>query len=386
MIKLKRVIIIILVLSNMIVLSGCWNYREVEDLAIAVGCAIDKGTNGKKYHLTTEIVDLSSGAAKGETKSALIETDGDTVFEAFRNSKNLMSHKLYFSNMSILIISEEVAKDGIADVVDFFTRDHEVRFTMQALVSQEKTAKEILQLKTIDHPIVSFEMSLAIKSNDLTLSSTNYMQLYQIVNTLGSEGESLSLCAVKSVWNDKILVPQINGIALFQKDKLYGYLSPQDTQYFLFATDKVHGGILSASAEKDGEKNVALEIVRSKASIKPVYENGKLSFQISTNTVADYGELETSINIIGVDKREEFIKNTEVLLEDHIKSVVKKVQSNYGVDIFGFGNLLSKQNPKLWKELGPEWETVFKDVDVEVKSKINIVGSGVTIAPIKVGE
>ena len=42
--------------------------------------------------------------------------------------------------------------------------------------------------------------------------------------------------------------PEANGIAVFKKDKLLGYLSSEETKYFLMATDEVKGGLLTFSS------------------------------------------------------------------------------------------------------------------------------------------
>jgi spore germination protein KC len=53
--------------------------------------------------------------------------------------------------------------------------------------------------------------------------------------------------------------------------------------------------------------------------------------------------------------------------------VVKKVQGEFGSDIFGFGNMIYRKDPKLWKKLREDWSETFSGLSVEVSSKIEIV-------------
>nr|WP_252891236.1 hypothetical protein [Thermoclostridium stercorarium] len=45
---------------TLLVLTSCWNYREVNEIAIVIGAAVDKGKTSK-YMLTVEILDVSRG-------------------------------------------------------------------------------------------------------------------------------------------------------------------------------------------------------------------------------------------------------------------------------------------------------------------------------------
>ena len=54
--KKKLVIIIFIIVMCPIILCGCWNYREIDSMAIVAGMAIDKDMVTKKYIVTTEII------------------------------------------------------------------------------------------------------------------------------------------------------------------------------------------------------------------------------------------------------------------------------------------------------------------------------------------
>jgi spore germination protein KC len=76
------ILIIIFLLLNL--LSGCWNRRELNELAITVGMAIDESDG--QYLVTAQVVNPGQVAAKqgGGQKAPVIsyQEKGDTVFEA----------------------------------------------------------------------------------------------------------------------------------------------------------------------------------------------------------------------------------------------------------------------------------------------------------------
>ncbi len=76
---------------------------------------------------------------------------------------------------------------------------------------------------------------------------------------------------------------------------------------------------------------------------------------------------------------EKYITKLESQAQDKIKSeamrVIKAVQTQYDSDIFGFGNMIYKKDPRLWDKLEPQWDKTFQSLSIEVKPKVNILNS-----------
>ena len=67
-----------------------------------------------------------------------------------------------------------------------------------------------------------------------------------------------------------------------------------------------------------------------------------------------------------------------------MSKVVKKVQSKYKADIFGFGNLIYKNDPKTWEKLEKEWNTkYFPNLNVKIKTNLKISATGSLVKTIK---
>jgi len=76
----------------MLFLSGCWNYREIDEMAIVVGVAVDKGIN-KNYLVTMEIVELRGGT-ETQLLTKIISLEGNSMFEAIRSIISYIGKKL----------------------------------------------------------------------------------------------------------------------------------------------------------------------------------------------------------------------------------------------------------------------------------------------------
>lgn len=65
--------------------TACWDYREVDRLTIVTGFSIDKANNGG-YLFTIEVVDLQGATSDKPVKSVLIESEGEGLLSAARNT------------------------------------------------------------------------------------------------------------------------------------------------------------------------------------------------------------------------------------------------------------------------------------------------------------
>lgn len=398
--RIKAAAILLLIICMML-LTGCWNYREVESLSIVAGFAIDPGEGGQKYHTTFEILDMS-GNKNNQPKAELIETEGDTIFEAVRNSIKKCRNKLFFNDCRIVIINSQIAQNGISSVTDLLHRDAESRLTLNLVISQDKSAKEVLKSQGLSTPIISFEISDIINKNTTDLSKALDVKLYDTENLLNGEGVSLSLPAVKTEkedvkegedgnqdgtqsnmqlsdsqsMNKQVTVPIISGTAVFKGDKLVGYLNSEETMDLLFIKNKVNGGVIviKNSNEDDGD---SLEIDKSTTTLKPVISNGEVKMQINIKCTAILGENNTSYDYGSAEGIEKLQQKANETLKSDIKNLISKVQTQYDSDIFGFGREIYRQDYSSWQELKPKWDEIFKSLQCDVKTDVEIKSTAI---------
>lgn len=378
---IKRLTAILLSAAIMFLFSGCWNYRELENLSMVSGVAIDKGQNGFKYHLTFEFSDLSSE----KPASKLLETDGNTIFEAVRNAVGKSERKLYFSHCKIAVIDQNLAADGITPVFDWLLRDQEPRITIIPVISKMKTAGEILQQKGMTDQLTSMEIFKTITQNKSNLSESPVVQLYEAVDLLGGEGAALCLPAVKTNKNGKDIIAELDGTAVFKKDRLIGYLNPTDTKTFLFIRNEVAGGLLVFSPANDGQ-NITLEIKGNKTKCSPEVTDDKAKMNISISLVAAMAEDETSSDYVKSEGLEKLKVSSKKYLNAALEALIKKVQKEFDSDIFGFGAKFYQTNPEYWGKNKSKWDELFKTLPVSVDADINITNTATVKDKIKVVE
>lgn len=351
-------------------LSGCWDYRGLNEITIVSGVAVDRNAEGN-FHVTFEFIDVNSPLKDKPVQAKIVEADGKTLFDAARNAKRRLINKLYFPDMSVLIISKQIAQqEGLRDILDWFLRDSELRENMQVVISQQDTAREMLTIIGLDNSIVAYEMKEIAEEDQKTTSSVMMMPLYKIYGLSNSKGINVTLPSFHIVKNDDEDVVESNGQSVFKNDKLVGYLSPDETKYFLFATNGVKGGLLIAKTPQD--KDVTYEIFGNKTKVSFTMEQGKPEFTVDTQTDVALDEVHQELGELKEPEVQQLEKAASDQLAARIAELIKRVQQNYDSDIFGFGNLIYRKDPGLWEQLENQWDELFKTVPVHVNSTVNI--------------
>ncbi len=380
----KAAAVSMLILFYLTTLSGCWNYREIEEMSIVAGLAIDRSQDNQ-YLMTVEIAE-TQGGQEAKTISKTISGSGDTLFETIRNLISLSGKRLYWAHTKILILSQDISKDDIIKILDWLNRDAETRADIYILVSREKTAKELLENRGATNEVVSFQLEDVMR-NEKSLAKFPAVQIADFIIDLAGAGISPIAPAIGLVKSDSKQSPQIIGSALFAERNMTGILNGEETKYLLFVRDKIKGGLLvEDEIGPEGDIKVTLEIFKSKTKVKPVLNNDEVEMVINIETDVAIDEIQGTADFMVESGRAALEKDTEQKLNEQIESLIEKVQSEYDSDIFGFGAKIKQDMPEEWRNLESDWKNGFKTIKVTVNSMIKIKNSGQLYKPLPVGD
>ncbi|MBW7571915.1 Ger(x)C family spore germination protein [Caproiciproducens faecalis] len=373
--KIKITFLILIILINSILFTGCWNYREIDQVLIVAGLAVDKGINDQ-YKFTVEIAQISGGK-DSKTTSKTITAEGETMFDAARNLISLSGKRLYWSHAKVIILSRKVAEEGVEKVIDWYTRDSETRENVFLLVSEEATAKEIFDVESTTEGIKSFILGEMIK-NQVSLSKAPITDILQYgIESKTKEISTIIPAVSLKKMNDK-MVAQVMGSAIIKNNKLAGFLNGDETKDLNFIRNQVKGGVLTEEMQTDnGPALASLEIFKSNTKVVPAADGNKIKIDLNIETTVAIDEIEGVENLISEEQQLKLEKSTENTLKKQIQELIRKVQSEYGADIFGFGEKLREDKASQWKRVSNNWEDVFKDLKVNVETKVHIKNSAV---------
>lgn len=372
----KRLLIFLMSALLALTLCGCWNYRSLDQMDIVVGVAIDFDKEANEFKISYEVADLLRADKKGSINGALIESRGKTLFDAARNAKRKEADKLFFGSAYIVVISQDIAREmGLMPVLEWFLRDGECRETMCVALSLLDTAKAVLERPKDASGILSVELHDIIMEDNKVTSSSMHTRIYEIYGLVKPPRRSVMLPALRKSQTGKQGSCEINGTGVFKEDKLVGFLTPEESKSALFVEDKLKSGILTLSMTGGQPEDMSLEIFGNTTKKSFTYEQGKVKISIETDTDVSVAENQSRLDIMDA----QVIKSVEAAaakkVEKNIADVIAKVQSEFKADIFGFGEMIYKQNLPLWRQLEPSWDELFPTLEVEVAAKVNVINT-----------
>jgi spore germination protein KC len=374
----KRILRVIAILLCVALLSGCWDYQGMDKINIVAGIGVDKSPDGG-YELTLELIDIAA-IKNGNAQDALIVSAvGPSLFEATRNAKKKLFNTLYFGSMRTIIVSEDVARDtGVLPIIDGFIRGAETRETVVLVVSQEKKASDLILAAGLDFSDTSMEIAKIVVDNRKSDSTTRNVPLFEAYNYVQAKGLELVLPAFHVVENDGEDVVELNGVGVFQDDKLVSFLSPEESHYFLMATDAGTRGALSFTIPERNAK-VSLEIVECVNKPAVRYADGAVTASVEVELDYRIVELAGVSEPVSEEVLQDINQQAERVLADRIAAVFLKTQEDPGLDIYGYGNLLYENQYKLWTDIQDEWDELYRNASFEVRVKTTNVNVGVTL-------
>jgi len=382
--KFKKLILYFLIFCSLFINSGCWNYREMEDSAIVTAAAIDKHKD--KYVLTLEMLRPSPGFKESQVETVVFSDDGKTIFEAARKIIRRAGRKPYWNHNMAIIFSKSIAQEGIAPALDWFRRDSETRSTVSVFISKDGFAKDIIMQSLVTtRRIVGIELNDTMKNQGISLRYPR-VDLRHFRSTISSENISATApfvgLEVKHGKTDIL----VSGTAVFKGDKLVGSLNDYETFPYLIIEEKVKKGLIVAENVGEQSSNVALEIFNIKKQLNFSSDQDRYIIKGYFNFTTAIDEISGTDDVIDEKMRAALIQKEEHEMKIRLEEVVKKVQTQYNADIFGFGRIIEMQNPKLWKSMGENSDAIFDKINFQAEVKIHIKGSGRQSKPIKVGK
>jgi len=383
-----RRIIGMLIITSMLGLSGCVNKREVDKLGLLGAIGVDV-IEEDKYLLTLEVNKpkrLAGGSNEQKEPIVLFQTEGTSFFDAIRNATNKFDRKLFLAPSRVIVISEATARKGIADILDFWWRDHESRASDYLVIAKGCNSSDIFGITSGISEVPSVYLADLIKANSASSKSIAKV-IYQFINEYYAEGLQPTLGVMEAVKKPKSTEKQdkeilFEGSAVFREDRLVGFLDEIETRSLNIITGKIKSGII-VSPGTETQASSSLEIIKSKSKTEVTLENNQYLFKVKITIDGMLGEHPEAITLREPAVMKEVEQSFALLVEDEITGTIKRVQKDYGLDIFGFGQAVHRKYPAVWKEIKTDWDKIFSSAGVAVEVKINISRTGLFQYPIK---
>lgn len=378
----QKLLITIVIVFNILFLSGCWNYREVNRIAIVGGLAIDKDEALGGYKLTIEVMKSVPGeAAGGRVESDIYETRGKTIFDAVRDFVLKLGRKAYWSHAKVVIIDRGIAEKDITPVLDWLYRDAELRRDIYILICKGHTAAELLRANTGLDDTASFHISSILQSQK-NIYKYPETELWQVVEAISRKEKSILIPIVQLTEGER-KTSEARGSAIFQGDKVIGYLNEEDTRNVLWLNGELKKGLFVVKNIDNSNNDISFEVFTNKVKPKVEIDRDNVKVEVKIKTIVNIAELSGELNFQDKNTRKRIEEAGAEALKKSLTGTVKKLQKDYGKDVFKFSTALEIHQQKAWKKLKPKWDEEFRVAEVNVEVEMHIKGSAVASKAIK---
>ncbi|WP_042197721.1 Ger(x)C family spore germination protein [Paenibacillus camerounensis] len=389
----RRLLPLILCLSLLAATqTGCWSSKEIEDLALYTGLALDVGELTKaeqeladkgvhyskenKITATVQIVPVKMVGIKekqGSQQTASyhnLSGTGDSVLEIFRQYSIRNDRPIVGHHLKVIVVSAELLKQQTIDqLMDFVLRDNDIRPSTMVFISQGR-AKDTLVSDNDEVP--SFHIRQMIR-NQIRTSKVMTPVILSDMDALMHAKRSFALQNLVTADGET----EFAGAAIIKGDTGHwiGNLSQEDTECLSWLTKKSSSGVIK-TYDWDNEP-MTYEMKAMNSKIKAQVDGDEITFNVSIETE---GRLIETWNISGLPSSSEYAKKTGEVFEKKLKQMmdhlIVKLQKDYKTDVAGFGKVLSIQHPKTWSKVKEHWDETFSSSTINIKFDLSITDFG----------
>lgn len=387
---MKRIKFLILLLP---LLSGCYNYRELNELGITTAVSIDYKDNN--FYVIAEVINpIKQQDASSSNNSPFVNynSSSSSLQDAFRKVVLESPRQLYAAQLEIIVLSEEVVNNHLEEVLEYFARDPESRTEIKIIVAKTEDSIKAITLQTL---LTSLSSSNIIKSLDLqskVLGMSYPVTLNELLNMyidpylevvlpsmtlygnyeIGDEKENITTSSPKAI-------VKIDGSTITKDNKILGYLDLEESKILNLINGKLKETIIKMNYY-DGY--IIFEPNRIKVSRELDIKNNIIKIDISGYSKTK--EIQSNINLKDPKEVEKLNKALNMELEKKITDTFNSIREKYDTDVFGFQELYYRTNYKYFKENCTNWyEDIYPKIKLEVKANVRLYEKGSTLGGLR---
>ena len=346
----KRLILLFMTLW----LSGCASFTEnntIEEISPISFLSISKGEEGK-VKVSTILPPISK-----ENKS-VISQEVSLLKEGVQKYNLNFYQQIKFGQMRMLVISDELGKEGIMSIINVLLTDPEIPLRVY-LVIVKGNFEEYLESQLDKDENLDYSFYRMLKhyeeKNQGELTVVNLHEFKNLLYTTYSD----PFLPVFKIQEDGV---SYDGTALFQDDKLVETISSLDDRIFQLINNDHHLEVLPIP-----EFKIVLGHVRSKTKIDFDSSYSKMTYTVNIDTRIE--EYQGEKQLFDPKELENMKKDIKTHLEKQTHELVKKMQE-LKVDPLQLGIQTKRPFSKPMDE--KKWMELFEKMDLKIKYIINI--------------
>jgi len=415
--KILALSLVLLLFCGMV--TGCYDRREADDMAYVIAIGLDKGkTNELK--MTFQIAkpgnmggggEGSGGGGGDQEASTITVIETPTIYSGFNMVNTFLSRQINLSHAKVIVISKELAEEGIEHYLHAFIRGKEFRPNLYVVVSRSGAEEYIRNVKPQleINPAKYYELLYRGDYYTGLIARTHLYSFYSQVKSYDKQPVAILAGVGSFEASDQIEIDnstflakgrslphegdfkagdvtqvsdsksEVMGLAVFDGDKMVGELDGEEASAYLMLNGQYNYAYWTIEDPQAQDKHVLLNISQSrKPQIHVEMVNTQPVIDIKIILEADILSLQSGINY----EKTENILILEKAAEHHTKEGIMRFLTHtqgLNADTCGFGADL-RSAFLTWEEWQNfNWKSKYKDATFNVDVELRIRRPGLII-------
>ncbi|UOQ43342.1 Ger(x)C family spore germination protein [Halobacillus salinarum] len=366
---------ILTMILSLIFLTGCWDQRQYKDINLVLAKAIDIGENDNLVETVTVQSVQRGGDGGMQESSQLISSPGTNVLAARDEINYKISREFDPSKVQVMLFGDQLAKKGIALILDEFYRNPRNNLQCKLAIVEGK-ASEALGLKETLEPRINKYIDDLLESAIKSTHATD-MNMQMVARDALSPGVDFAIPYLTVLSESQLI--KYKGLALFHGDSYTGVnLTPDQAQLILLLSGKRgdHASITTKINENEKIRllnYISINVMKSNQKLKIENEGTKIKVKLKLNLTARVLEYPKN-SLFNYKKIEKVNRKLSNNITKDAEEVIKVVQ-DANSDVFGIGSRIRAYYPEIWEQIN--WDKEFSHIEIVPEVKVHLVETGI---------
>lgn len=348
---MKKIILLILLLC----LSGCYDYKEINDLAIITAIGVDY--EDEKYIITLEVLNDQSNKDSGKIKSYTKTGSDSSLAKALEKAADKLSDQANYTHVKLMILSDTITDGRFSNIIDFFMRSTYFRENFYVISSMDVEPEKILKNTTDNEPVASTAIINLLESLNYSSNSSVLKTFDEVVEETLAFGKDTCFSNI-NLDDDQFI---IDGLSIFDNYEYKNTISNDYATIYNILKNNFYRPIYSKTYN-----NLYFSVAITEGSINTSADTSKI--KLTGTLTGKIMDNEPNFDIRNLDTLYNLNNDFQSLINKKFENFLQVLQENKS-DILFFGESFYQKNREKSENF---W--IHLDIESDISFYINKKG------------
>lgn len=285
----KNIMLVILMLTTTLLMSGCWDVTEPQRMYYVQGVGVDYKDN--EYIAYIQLMNFANVAKTEQSNPQAAPTEvgkatGKTIEEAIYKLYRSMDQEVFWGHMTYLLFSEKAMESEHAiPIIDTFLRFRETRYHIWVYCTQDPIEEVLLVSPILEKSPTATKLSNP-KNTSRQESFVEPVNLRQLVIGLNEPNHEMKVpfISINQDWEtakESRTETVFAGVGILSKNTFKGFIKGNTARGIEWMNNETKQGEITIKLNNTEERDyLTVDIKKLDVNVKPIVENNQVKFEV----------------------------------------------------------------------------------------------------------